>query len=146
MNLSAVKQYRGQREDILRTELAELDRAVASARAVVHRLEDAAVEEARQYMRTASEGLAASEVAERYASLEALAESIRNAQEVVEQAQSLREGKLHELLDASREKQQIALLEQKELARHRVHEARREQLVSDESARRRFLSRLGRSH
>lgn len=134
MNLTVLKNYRSRLEEGLRLELAALDQRLQTAEEALVRVQAAADEGARAYLTDAETGLTADEVAGRYDAWEALADAIRRAQAVVEEARRLRNEKMREVLEMSRDKKQVALLEEREIRRLRREEDRREQRAMDEAA------------
>lgn len=134
MNLTVLKNYRSRLEEGLRLELAALDQRLHAAEEALVRVQAAADEGAHAYLTDAETGLTADEVAGRYDAWEALADAIRQAQEVVEEARRLRDEKLREVLEMSREKKQVALLEAREIRRFRREEDRCEQRAMDDAA------------
>lgn len=134
MNLTMLRQYRGQLEEGLRLELAALDRRLHEAEERLARVQAEADEGARSYLEEAKAGVRADEVVRRYEAWEALETAIRQAREVVAEAQHLRNEKLREVLDMSRDKKQLELLEAREARLYRREEDRREQRAMDEAA------------
>ncbi|MDE3118067.1 MAG: flagellar export protein FliJ [Nitrospirota bacterium] len=134
MNLTVLKNYRSRLEEGLRLELAALDQRLQTAEEALVRVQAAADDGARAYLTDAETGLTAVEVAGRYDAWEALADAIRRAQAVVEEARRLRNEKMREVLEMSRDKKQVALLEAREIRRLRREEDRREQRAMDEAA------------
>lgn len=134
MNLTVLKNYRSRLEEGLRLELAALDQRLQTAEEALVRVQVAADDGARAYLTDAETGLTADEVAGRYDAWEALADAIRRAQAVVEEARRLRNEKMREVLEMSRDKKQVALLEEREIRRLRREEDRREQRAMDEAA------------
>lgn len=134
MNLTMLRQYRGQLEEGLRLELAALDRRLHEAEERLTEVQAAADAGARSYLEEAKAGVRADEVVGRYEAWEALETAIRQAREVVAEAQHLRNEKLREVLDMSRDKKQLELLEAREIRLRRREEDRREQRAMDEAA------------
>ncbi|MDE3017934.1 MAG: flagellar export protein FliJ [Nitrospirota bacterium] len=134
MNLTVLKNYRSRLEEGLRLELAALDQRLQTAEEALVRVQAAADDGARAYLTDAETGLTADEVAGRYDAWAALADAIRRAQAVVEEARRLRNEKMREVLEMSRDKKQVALLEAREIRRLRREEDRREQRAMDEAA------------
>lgn len=134
MNLTVLKNYRSRLEEGLRLELAALDQRLQTAEEALVRVQAAADDGAHAYLTDAETGLTADEVAGRYDAWEALADAIRRAQAVVEEARRLRNEKMREVLEMSRDKKQVALLEEREIRRLRREEDRREQRAMDEAA------------
>ncbi|TAJ08998.1 MAG: hypothetical protein EPO61_07375 [Nitrospirae bacterium] len=134
VNLTVLKNYRGQLEEGLRLELASLDQRLRAAEESLALVRAAADEGARSYLTDAKAGLTADEVVGRYEAWEALADAIRRAQAVVEEAHRLRSEKMREVLEMSRDKKQLELLEAQEARLRRGEEGRREQRAMDEAA------------
>lgn len=134
MNLTVLKNYRGYVEEGLRLELAALERKLRSAEEGLARLESAADEGARSYLNDTKAGLTAVEVVGRYQAWEGIEEAIRKSREIVAGARRARDAKMEEVLEASKEKKQVELLEQREQGQKRRGEVRREQRTMDEAA------------
>nr|MBI3612604.1 flagellar export protein FliJ [Nitrospirota bacterium] len=134
MNLTVLKNYRGQLEEGLRLELAGLDQRLRAAEESLASIRAAADDGARNYLTDAQAGLTADEVVGRYEAWEALADAIRRAQAVVEEARRLRDEKMREVLAMSRDKKQLELLEARAVRQRRGEEARREQRAMDDVA------------
>lgn len=134
MNLTVLKNYRGQLEEGLRLELAGLDQRLRAAEERLALARAAADEGARSYLTDAKAGVTADEVVGRYEAWEGLADAIRHAQAVVEETLRLRNEKMREVLEMSREKKQLELLESREARLRRGEEGRREQRAMDEAA------------
>lgn len=134
MNLTVLKRYRGQLEEGLRLELAALDQRCQAAEESLARVQAAADEGAHSYLADAKAGLTADEVVGRYEVWESLEAAIRQARAAVADAQRLRNEKLREVLDMSRDRKQLELLEAREIRLHRQAEGRREQRTMDDTA------------
>lgn len=134
MNLGALKTYRRHVEDGLRLELAELERKLRLAEDSLARLQAAADEGAAAYLADARAGLQADEVAGRFEAWEALARAVAASREVVAEARLRRDRKMEQVLDASRDKKQVELLEERDRQEGRRREARRAQHAMDEAA------------
>lgn len=134
MNLTVLKNYRGQLEEGLRLELAGLDQRLRAAEESLALARAAADEGARSYLTDTKAGLTADEVIGRYEAWESLADAIRRAQAAVEETLRLRNEKMREVLEMSREKKQLELLEAREARLRRGEEGRREQRAMDEAA------------
>jgi flagellar export protein FliJ len=140
MKLGALRSYREQVEETLRVELAAVEQALSSALEHLRRLEADTEGNAELYLTDVQTGLMADEVTWRYADLGALTLAVRKAQEAVEEACRRRDQKLGEVLEASREKKKLELLERRDNLRAQRELDRREQRASDEVAGRRFLA------
>lgn len=140
MKLAVLRSYREQVEEVLRVELAAMERRLSAALEDLRRLETEAGGDAKRYLADARAGLTADEVVERYAELDALADAIRRAHKAVEKARSQRDQKMGEVLEASREKKKLELLERRHDLRAQQESDRREQRATDEVAGRRFLA------
>lgn len=134
MNLSSLKTYRRHVEDGLRIELADLERRLRLAEEGLARLQTAVDEGAASYLADAKAGLRADEVVGRYEAWEALAQAIEKSRAVVAEARLRRDRKMEEVLDASREKKQVELLEERDRQEERRREGRRAQQAMDEAA------------
>lgn len=134
MNLTVLKNYRSQLEEGLRLELAGLDQRLRAAEERLALARAAADEGARSYLTDAEAGLRADEVVGRYEAWEALADAIQRARALVEEAFRLRNEKMREVLEMSRDKKQLELLEAREIRLRRGEEGRREQRAMDEAA------------
>jgi len=134
MNVAALKNYRAQLEEGLRLELANLERKLQAAEEGLARVQAAADAGARSYLDDAVAGLTADEVVNRFEAWEGLAAAIRNAQDVVAEAHRLRDEKVRDVLEMSREKKQLELLEERETQRRRREDERRDQRTTDEAA------------
>ncbi len=143
MKLEALRNYRGQVEDILRLELADLERYLQAAEESLRRLEIEADGDAKRYLTDTHAGLTADEVVERYAELDALTSAIRRARDVVEEARVRRDRKMGEVLEASREKKKLEILGRREALRSQRELDRKTQQAVDETAGRRFIAERG---
>jgi flagellar export protein FliJ len=140
MKLGTLRNYREQVEEALRVELAAVEQALSSALEHLRRLEAETETSAKLYVTDVRTGLMADEVVQRYADLETLTLAVRKAQEAVEEVCRRRDQKMGEVLEASREKKKLELLEQRDDLRAQRELDRREQRASDEVAGRRFLA------
>lgn len=140
MKMTALRNYREQVEEALRIELADAERMVQVALEGLRRLEAEAAGDAARYLADARAGLTAGEVVERYAELDAVASAIRRTHEVVTEACLRRDQKLGEVLEASREKKKVEILDDRDALRVQRDLDRREQRAIDEVAGRRFLA------
>lgn len=146
MNVSALKQYRATQEEVLRAELAQLQRAVDEAKERMRRLEATALENVQAYLARAKEGLTADEAVLWNDLMARMADSVSRASDAVVQAQQQFEAKRLEAMDAARETRKIEVLEQREAERERHLDEVRTQRQVDEVAGRRFLVRRKESH
>ena len=140
MKMTALRNYREQVEETLRMELADRERMAQVALEGLRRLEAEADGDAVRYLTDAKAGLTADEVVGRYAELDALASAIRRTHEVVEEACLRRDQKLGEVLEASREKKKVEILDDRDALRVQRDLDRREHRAVDEVAGRRFLA------
>lgn len=134
MNLGSLKTYRRHLEDGLRLELAELERQLRLAEDSLTRLQAAVDEGASSYLAEAKAGLRADEVAGRYEAWEALARAVATSREAVAEARLRRDRKVEQVLEASRDKKQVELLEERDRQEGRRRDARRAQHAMDEAA------------
>ncbi|TAJ26180.1 MAG: flagellar export protein FliJ [Nitrospirae bacterium] len=144
MKIAALKHYRAQLEEACRVELADIEHRLHVATEGLHRLEVEAEAEAQQFMADVRGGLTTNEVEGRHVALNALTEAIQQARLVVQEARRMRDEKLSEVVEASREKKKLDILAQREALRLRRRQERREQGEFDEVAGRRFIA--GRDH
>lgn len=140
MKMTALRNYREQVEEALRIELADAERMVQVALEGLRRLEAEAAGDAARYLTDARAGLTAGEVVERYAELDAVASAIRRTHEVITEACVRRDQKLGEVLEASREKKKVKILDDRDALRVQRDLDRLEQRAIDEVAGRRFLA------
>lgn len=146
MNVTSLKQYRASQEDFLRAELAELQRAVDHAEAVRQRLEQAALEQVKNYLAQAKAGLTADEALLWNDVMTQTAQNIARAAHAVGEARQRLDAKREETLDAARETRKLEILERRDLDRQRRTEQVRSQRQLDDIAGRQFQTRRRESH
>ena len=146
MNVTALRQYRASQEEALRTELAELQRAVDDAEVIRRRLEDTTLENVKTYLARAKEGLTSDEALLWNDVMERMADSVSRATDTVAQARRRLEEKRLEAVEAARETRKLEILEQRESNRTQRLDDARTQRQLDEAAGRRFQTRRKEQH
>jgi len=144
MNLSAIRTYRAQIEETLRVELVELQRAVHVEQQTQQLLLAEVEVGTAEFLKMAHAGMTVDEARAQQAKLDALSQSIRKARETIAAAQRRCDQKLAEVVEASRERKKLEILEQREAVRETKREQRREQTALDQAASTRFLAKEGR--
>ena len=141
MNLSVIRTYRAQVEEALRMELAELQCSVhleqETQTLLLAQVEDGTAE----FLKMAHAGMTVDEARTQQAKLDALAQSIRKARETIAMAQRRCDQKRAELVEASRERKKLEILEEREAARRSKRDQRREQTAIDQAAGVRFRAK-----
>ncbi len=141
MNVTALKRYQGQVEEGLRIELAQLDRKLHEASERLAVLQTSAELDAQRYLAETASGLTADEVATRFLEWEALTRTITRTKDIVDEARKLRDEKQAEVLETSKERKQIATLDERQMARERRRLDRLEQGRLDDLAADRYVRR-----
>ena len=148
MNLTALKHYRRQFEDILRAELSVLEGTLEASVARCADLEQSADRAADLFQSALCQGLSCDEMIDRTRDIEHLTVAVRHAVTTVEEARERWEQKRAEVIEAARERKTLELLEQRRLHLRTVRLRRLEQQALDEAAHIRFLrsERVGARH
>jgi len=143
MNVTALRHYRRQLEDILRAELSVLERTLEAS---VARQTD--VQASADRAADLFQGLSCDEMIERTRDLEGLTVAVRHALTIVAEARERWEQKRTEVMDAARERKTLELLEQRRMHQRLARLRRLEQHALDEAAHIRFLrsERVGVRH
>lgn len=139
MNLTALRHYRRQLEDVLRAELSVLERTLEASVAHTSDLEESADRAADLFQAALCQGLSCDEMIDRTRDLEGQTTAIRRALAMMAAARERWERKRAEVMDAARERKTLELLEQRRLHQRMVRLRRLEQHALDEAAHIRFL-------
>lgn len=142
MNLSALKQYRRQLEDILRVEVSVLERALEDS--VLHRreIQQTADRATECFQQAIHQGLTPSNFFERSLEMEGHDDALRHASLAVDAARQRWEQKRSEAIEAARERKTLDLLDQRRMRARTIRLRRLEQQALDEAAQTRFLRSL----
>lgn len=148
MNLTALRHYRRQLEDILRAELSVLERTLEASVARQSDVQASADRAADLFQAALCQGLSCDEMIERTRDLEGLTVAVRHALAIVAEARERWEQKRTEVMDAARERKTLELLEQRRMHQRLARLRRLEQHALDEAAHIRFLrsERVGVRH
>src|SRR5581483_4286626 len=146
MSITTLRQYRAGQEEALRTELAELQRAVDDAEVIRIRLEETTLENVKTYLERAKEGLTADEALLWNDLMERMADSVSRATDAVAKARRRLEEKRLEAVEAARETRKLEILERRESDRTQRLDDVRTQRQLDEVGGRRFQSRRKEHH
>ncbi|BCA54814.1 hypothetical protein W02_19540 [Nitrospira sp. KM1] len=141
MNLGIIKTYRAQMEDRIQFECAELVKSLEAVQAVRTRLEADEERQAQDFLARARQGMTHAEACDHVASMDALASAIcrtREREALIHEALRQKRG---ELLDASRERKKVELLEEREAVELARQADRRAQQAMDEVAGRQHHQR-----
>ncbi|HTK86624.1 MAG TPA: flagellar FliJ family protein [Nitrospiraceae bacterium] len=148
MNLTTLRHYRRQLEDILRAELSVLEGTLEATIARSSDLEQSADRAADLFQSTLRQGLSRDEMIDRTRDIEHLTVAAQHAVTMVADARERWEQKRAEVIEAARERKTLELLEQRRLQQRMVRLRRLEQHALDEAAHIRFLrsERVGARH
>jgi hypothetical protein len=138
MNLVVIRNYRSQVEQMLRMELAELEREVERLIAKRRALIDGADQDLRRFFTTAAGAVGANDAAFRYEAWEQQGEVARHIDDMIRQATTRRDLKQADMVAAAREAKKIDVLLTRQARRLRQAELRRDQLTLDEASARRY--------
>jgi flagellar export protein FliJ len=139
MNVTALRHYRRQLEDILRAELFVLERTFEASVARQSDLQESADRAADFFQSALCQGLSCDEMIDRTRDLEGLAVTAQHAVAMVADARERWERKRAEVMEAARERKTLELLEQRRMHQRMVRLRRLEQQALDEAAHIRFL-------
>lgn len=139
MNLTALRHYRRQLEDILRAELAVLERALQTSAARSLDLNQTVAQTAEAFQAALCHGLSGDEMIDRTRELEGVTIAARDAVALVAEARQRWEQKRADVLEAARERKTLELLESRRLQQRMTRLRRLEQQGLDEAAHIRFL-------
>jgi flagellar export protein FliJ len=142
MNLSALRHYRRQLEDILRVEVSVLERLLEASVVQCREHQRSADLAGEHYQRALCQGLTPNELFERSLEIEGLGDAVQHALSSVEAARRRWEEKRSEAIEAARERKTLDLLEQRRMRLRTVRLRRLEQQALDEAAQTRFLRTL----
>jgi|SoiMetStandDraft_5_1073268.scaffolds.fasta_scaffold351192_1 flagellar export protein FliJ len=142
MNLSALRHYRRQLEDILRVEVSVLERALEASVVQCRERQQSADLAGEHYQRALCQGLTPNELFERSLEIEGLGDAVQQALASVDVARRRWEEKRSEAIEAARERKTLDLLEQRRMRLRMVRFRRLEQQALDEAAQTRFLRTL----
>ena len=141
MNLSVIRTYRTQIEEALRLELAELQRSLHVEQQIQQVLLTEVEAGTAEFLKMAHAGMTVDEARAQQGKLDGLAQAIRKARETIAMAQRRYEQKLTEVVEASRERKKLEILEERDAVRKTKLEQRREQSALDQAASARFRTR-----
>jgi flagellar export protein FliJ len=139
MNLTALRHYRRQLEDILRAELAVLERALQTSAARSLDLNQTVAQTAEAFQAALCRGLSGDEMIDRTRELESVTIAARHAVTLVAEARQRWEQKRADVLEAARERKTLEFLESRRLQQRMTRLRRLEQQGLDEAAHIRFL-------
>jgi flagellar export protein FliJ len=139
VNITALRNYRAQLEEVLRAELADLEVSLKGTADQCRRVQEAADQAADLYLLAVQEGMTAEEAVGQYADIASRAEAVKTATAALTHARRRWEDKRAEVMEAAREHKKYARLEQRRTIRLKSLESRAEQQILDEAARNRFL-------
>ncbi|HKN88166.1 MAG TPA: flagellar FliJ family protein [Nitrospiraceae bacterium] len=139
MNVTSLRHYRRQLEDILRAELSVLERALEASVARRSDLQASVDRAADRFQSALDQGLSCDEMIDRTRDLEGLTMTARHALKTVTDARDRWEQKRGEVVEAARERKTLELLEQRRSHQRMVRLRRLEQQALDEAAHIRFL-------
>ncbi|WP_447977071.1 flagellar export protein FliJ [Candidatus Nitrospira bockiana] len=142
VNLAALRSYRRQLEDVLRTEVARLEAAVKEAAEQRRRLEDQADTAARRHEESMAAGLSPVDMHTSYEAVAAALGAAQRAEARINGVLAEWEAKRTDLIEAARERRKIELLEERQGRTRRLLANRAEQHALDEAAGIRFLRRI----
>lgn len=142
MNLSALRHYRRQLEDMLRVEVSVLERALEAEAVYCRDLQQSADRAANGYQEAFRHGLTPSQLFERSLEVEGLNHTIQQAALSFEAARQRWEQKRSEVIEAARERKTLDLLDQRRMRLRLTRQKRLEQQALDEAAHTRFLRNL----
>jgi len=148
MNVTALRHYRRQLEDILRAELFVLERTLEASVARQSDLQESADRAADLFQSALCQGLPRDEMIDRTRDLEVLTVAVRQALTMVANARAQWEQKRAEVMEAARDRKTLELLEQRRMHQRMARSRRQEQQALDEAAHSRFLrsERVGVCH
>ncbi|MDQ6733052.1 MAG: flagellar FliJ family protein [Nitrospirota bacterium] len=148
MNVTALRHYRRQLEDILRGELSVLEQTLEASVTRKSDLQESADRAADLFQSALCQGLSRDEMIDRTCDIEHLTVAARHAVTMVADARERWEQKRAEVMEAARERKTLELLEQRRLHQRLVRLRRLEQQALDEAAHIRFLrsDRIGARH
>lgn len=139
MNLTALRHYRRQLEDILRAELAVLERALQTSAARSLDLNQTVAQTAEAFQAALCRGLSGDEMIDRTRELESVTIAARHAVTLVAEARQRWEQKRADVFEAARERKTLEFLESRRLQQRMTRLRRLEQQGLDEAAHIRFL-------
>lgn len=139
MNLTSLRHYRRQFEDILRIELSVLERALEASVARSSTLQASVDCATDRFQSALVQGLSCNEMVDRTHELEGLTMTAQHALKTVTEARERWDQKRAEVVEAARERKTLELLEQRRSHQRMVRLRRLEQQALDEAAHIRFL-------
>jgi flagellar export protein FliJ len=143
MKIRALKNYRAQIEDRLRAECAELVRSLEEAEAERARLEADEERQAQAFLAHSASGIKPDEASMYVAGIEVLSSVVAKAREREALLRVAVGQKQAELIETSRERRKLEMLDERRERAARSTEARRTQQRLDEIAARRFYTDKG---
>ena len=148
MNLTSLRHYRRQLEDILRIELSVLERALEASVARSATLQESVECATDRFQSALVQGLSCNEMVDRTHELEGLTMTAQHALKTVTEARERWDQKRAEVVEAARERKTLELLAQRRSHQRMVRLRRLEQQALDEAAHIRFLKseRVGVHH
>ena len=148
MNLTALRHYRRQIEDMLRAELSILEGALEASAARSRDVNQTVRQTAEGFQAALCRGLSGNEIIDRTHELEGVTMAARHAVTLVAEARERWEQKRADVLEAARERKTLEFLEARRRQQRMARLRRVEQQAVDEAAHVRFLrsARDGVSH
>lgn len=137
MNLTVLRTYRTQLEDMLRTELAQLTQALHETEAKRSQLEAEADAKACAYLQKSQAGMTPGEAEDHYAALDSLAALCARMRQHEVELRLAWEQKQADVLDAARERKKLDILDNRQQQKRRLQQERQAQRLLDEVAGRR---------
>jgi len=148
MNVTSLRHYRRQLEDMLRAELSVLERTLEVSVARKTDLQESVDRAADRFQSALGRGLSCDEMIEQARDLEGRTVAAQHALTLMTDARERWEQKRADVIEAARDRKTLELLEQRRLLQRMQRLNRLEQQALDEAAHIRFLrsERLGARH
>jgi flagellar export protein FliJ len=139
MNLTGLRHYRRQLEDMLRADLYVLERALEAAAAHSQGAQNSVNLAAERWQAALKQGVLRDEIVDRARDIENLTAAAGHAAAQAADARERWERKRADVIEAARERKTLELLEQRRLQQRMTRLRRLEQHALDEAAHIRFL-------